>query len=303
MFAYAAMKGYEQIDCYGINMRGDDEKYKDAKASVEFWIGLCMGRGIKVNMYGKYCDVLKIFDRKIYGYNFLQTYPDDINDRALHIVFGASLDRPALDKFHGLLSMQPKSKYHNNLRPLPLSKDPNKTMLFENLHELIVKQGDGHKYVGDMGYYNLLHVDALINSEHNARIIILVAEDEEKVKNDWLTFMEGKNPWTNPKCEHWNGDNASDYDAFFPNYDLPREKAFDLFYKEYHRIAQRSQYKFPGYIRAFKVSDLDSDEGLKKILKFIGYDDDEIVIPIQTKEEEVCPSHSTAKSIETKPEK
>src|SRR3990167_3806416 len=73
MFAYAIYKGYKEIDCYGINMRGADEKYKNARACVEYWIGMAKGRGIKVNMFGRYCDCLKTFDRRIYGFNNFQT--------------------------------------------------------------------------------------------------------------------------------------------------------------------------------------------------------------------------------------
>ena len=293
MFAYAAMKGYKQIDCYGINMRGNDEKYKNARASVEFWIGMCMGKGIKVNMYGKYCDCLKAFDRRIYGYNHLQTIPQVINDRALFVTFGTGLDRKALDKFHILLSQQPNGKYHNNLRPIPVVNDPMNLTLFGNLEEMIVKQGDEKRFVGDVGFYNMLHVDTLINTEHSSKIIIFENDNREIVKEDWMKFVADNNinPWTDQKCEHWNGDKPSPYDAYFPKYKLPKGEAFDKFYNEYYMMAARAQYKFPGFIKYVPSSMLDMEEGQRELLKFIGYEDSEIVIP----KEEACQQLSTEK--------
>ena len=278
MLAYAIYKGYKQIDCYGINMRGADEKYKNARACVEYWIGIAKGRGIKVNMYGKYCDCLKAFDRRLYGFNTFQTQPHVINDRALYVTFGASLDRQVIDLLHKFLSAQKNSKYFNNFRPIPLN-DFHDLTFFGNLDEMVVKHGDSTKFVGDIGFYNMLHLDKIINNEHSSRIICLEG-DKEKSIADWLTYAGEANLWTNPKCQYWNGDKSSDAAYYFPKYDLPKQEALEKFYHEYYMVARRAEYKYPGYVRFWKADKLDTEEGRKEILAFLGYQEDEMVLEI-----------------------
>lgn len=281
MIAYAIYKEYKQIDCYGINMRGADEKYKNARACVDFWLGAAKSRHIKVNMYGKYCDCLKAFDRRIYGFNDFQTQPQVINDRALYVSFGASLDRGVIDTLHRFLSAQKNSKYFNNFRAIPIN-DFRDLTLFGNLDEIIYKHGDSTKFVGDIGFYNMLHVDKIINTEHSCRIICLEG-DKEKSIQDWLKFSADTNPWTDPKGKYWNGAKSNEIALFFPKYDLPKEEALAKFYHEYYMVARRSEYKYPGYIRHWKAEKLDSEEGRREILKFLGYQEDEMVLELPDK--------------------
>lgn len=290
MLAYAAHLGYKQIDCYGINMRGADEKYKNARACVEYWIAKAEGKGIKVNMYGKYCDCLKTFDRRIYGFNDFQTRPHDINDRALYVTFGASLDRSVIDNLHKFLSVQPNSKYFNNFKAIPVN-DANNMVLFENLHHIVRTHGDGTKFVGDIGFYNTIHVDTIINNEHSAKIVILEGDREKTIK-DWMTFSKEVNPWTNPQSKYWDKekDKMSDICAYFPNkYDLPKEEALQKFYDEYYMVARRSQFKYPGYIRVWNADLLNTEEGRRQILKFIGYTDSEMILEMPDKPAPIPP--------------
>lgn len=290
MLAYAAHLGYKQIDCYGINMRGADEKYKNARACVEYWIAKAEGKGIKVNMYGKYCDCLKTFDRRIYGFNDFQTRPHDINDRALFVTFGASLDRPVMDNLHKFLSVQPNSKYFNNFKAIPVN-DVNNMVLFENLHHIVKTHGDGTKFVGDIGFYNTIHVDTIINNEHSAKIVILEGDREKTIK-DWMNFSKEVNPWTNPQSKYWDKekDKMSDICAYFPNkYDLPKEEALQKFYDEYYMVARRSQFKYPGYIRVWNADLLNTEEGRKQILKFLGYTDSEMILEMPDKPAPIPP--------------
>jgi hypothetical protein len=282
MFAYAIMKGFERIDCYGINMKGEDEKYKNARACVEFWIGVAKGRGIEVNMFGKYTDCLKIFDRRLYGYNTLQTMPQDINDRAIYVNFGMGLHRKHLHALFKLLSLQKDGVYYEDLRPLPI-EDRNNEILLGNLHEMIYKRGDGHKYTGDVGFYNIYHMDKLCNSEDNAKFICIQGDREEAVE-DWMKFSGEANMWTNPEGEHWNGDKRSNLDVYFPKYNLPKKKAIEAFYDEYYNIAKRTEYKIPTRFRVFDASKLYTLEGQEEILSFAGYKKEDMKLL----KEEVC---------------
>ena len=288
MISYAIMKGYKQMDLWGINMRGAEEKYKNARACVEFWIGIAKGRGIKVNIYGRYSDCLKAFDRRLYGYNTLQTYPEDINDRAIYVTYGVGLNRKNLDRLHEFLSKQPNSKYYNNFNPIPLN-DPNMNTLMHNIYKIVYEGGDGVRSVGDIGFYNLLHVDQIINNEHSCKFVCLHG-DKEKTIRDWSNFSGEFNFWTDVNSKHWNGDKRHDYERFFPKYDLPKDEALEKFYEDYHMIAQKAQVKYPGFVRNYDISVLDSEEGQKELLNFIGYEENNMIITVpkqEPKKEEV----------------
>lgn len=72
MVAYALYKDYDIINLYGINMILFSE-YQRQKPSLEFWIGMAMGLGRKVNVFaGEHSAILKTFNRLIYGYNVTQ---------------------------------------------------------------------------------------------------------------------------------------------------------------------------------------------------------------------------------------
>lgn len=282
MIAYAIMQGYEQIDTYGINMRGIEEKYKNARASVDFWFGVAKGRRIKVNVRGKYADCLKIFDRRLYGYKYFQTYPECINDRALYVTYGVGLDRKALDELHGFLSKQPDSKYHNNFNPIPVN-DTNMNTLMYNFQKIIYEIGDGVKRVGDIGFYNLIHIDNIINNEHNSRFICLQGNKEEMLA-DWLHFAGDHNFWTDPNSKHWNGCQRHKYEMFFPKYDLPKEQALAKFIDDFYMICKRAQIKYPGFVKNWDSSVLKTRQGQKELLEFIECKDSEMVL---TAKEEV----------------
>ncbi len=76
MFAYAMYKEYEIINLYGVNMVLGNE-YAQQKPSLEFWIGMAMGLGYKVNVIaGRHSVILKTYDKKIYGYGTPQFKAD-----------------------------------------------------------------------------------------------------------------------------------------------------------------------------------------------------------------------------------
>ena len=76
MIVYALLKGAEEIDIFGVNQAGSHE-YLEEKGGVEYWIGVAVGRGVKVTINGKNSQLLKYKGR--YGaemlYGYLQNYP------------------------------------------------------------------------------------------------------------------------------------------------------------------------------------------------------------------------------------
>jgi hypothetical protein len=65
MLAYAIYKKFDKIDIYGVHTVYDDE-YDYQKPSLEFWIGVAIGRGIKITVHGSHSLLRPIYKGKIH---------------------------------------------------------------------------------------------------------------------------------------------------------------------------------------------------------------------------------------------
>ena len=65
--ALALFEGFNEIHLYGVNMEVGSE-YIFEKAGVEFWIGMALGRGVKVIVHGQYSTIMRTKDGLLYGY-------------------------------------------------------------------------------------------------------------------------------------------------------------------------------------------------------------------------------------------
>lgn len=71
MVCYALLQGAKEIEFFGVNQAGAHE-YTEEKGSVEYWIGIAVGMGVKVTINGKDSQLLKHKGR--YGKNILYGY-------------------------------------------------------------------------------------------------------------------------------------------------------------------------------------------------------------------------------------
>ena len=76
--ALAVYLGVTEIHLYGILMLVKAE-YAFQKASVEHWLGIAKGRGIKTVVHGNWSSILKTRNSLLYGYNTPQSFLDDQN--------------------------------------------------------------------------------------------------------------------------------------------------------------------------------------------------------------------------------
>jgi hypothetical protein len=67
MLAHAIKEGFKEFYLYGLNMSVNIE-YTEQKPGMEFWLGMAMGRGIKVYLQHQHTSLLKSRDSKLYGY-------------------------------------------------------------------------------------------------------------------------------------------------------------------------------------------------------------------------------------------
>lgn len=73
MIAYALLKGAKSIDLYGVNQASSSEYFYE-KASVEYWLGVANGLGVKITINGGKSELLMNKSRfggnMLYGYNY-----------------------------------------------------------------------------------------------------------------------------------------------------------------------------------------------------------------------------------------
>src|SRR3990167_4971493 len=72
MIAHALLSGAKEIDIYGVNQASSGEYFYE-KASVEYWLGIANGRGVKITINGAKSELLSNKARMggniLYGYN------------------------------------------------------------------------------------------------------------------------------------------------------------------------------------------------------------------------------------------
>lgn len=73
MIALAIYEGATEIHIYGVAMIKGSE-YEHQKPSVEFWLGVCAGRGLKFEVHGDISEILKTHNGLMYGYQTPQKW-------------------------------------------------------------------------------------------------------------------------------------------------------------------------------------------------------------------------------------
>lgn len=72
MIAYALLEGAKEIELFGVNQASSSEYFYE-KAGVEYWLGIAVGRGVKVTINGDKSELLVNKSRfggdMLYGYN------------------------------------------------------------------------------------------------------------------------------------------------------------------------------------------------------------------------------------------
>jgi hypothetical protein len=67
MVALAAYQRFSKISLYGFNYAWGDN-YGKEKPAVSFWLGVCVGMGIQVEVFGDHSELLLTPDNKVYSY-------------------------------------------------------------------------------------------------------------------------------------------------------------------------------------------------------------------------------------------
>lgn len=74
MIALAIYQGFDTFDLYGFNY-SHGSMYMQEKSCAQHWLGVALGMGLTVNVYGEHCEFFKTKDGIIYSYEDEQSYP------------------------------------------------------------------------------------------------------------------------------------------------------------------------------------------------------------------------------------
>jgi hypothetical protein len=78
MIAYALYQGYEVLNLYGVCLARFFYESHKTRPGVEFWLGLAIGRGVKINICSPYSEVMTTWDGRMYGYDRLNDVDSDL---------------------------------------------------------------------------------------------------------------------------------------------------------------------------------------------------------------------------------
>lgn len=129
---------------------------------------------------------------------------------------------------------------------------------------------------GDVAYYFLPHVEVILERWPDAKFVVLKRERSATVES-YLHKTRGLNHWMDHNGSEWWFDPV--YDPTYPTLDAPSKKAaveryWDLYY---HRI-DTLLTTYPDAFTLHNMHDLNSLEGRREILSFLGYKADEMVL-------------------------
>lgn len=149
----------------------------------------------------------------------------------------------------------------------------------------------GHLYdlVGDVGLYYLPYIGFLMKSltdvpqlkeGYDFKFVILKRDKDSVVKSFLAKFKRQRN---NPLQNH--GDKSlkvDEWDKAFPKYDdLTLEQAISFYYYDYYTKAEAYANKFPDNVKIFDVGDLNTEQGVRSILEFVGVENPNVVVGIK----------------------
>jgi len=155
-----------------------------------------------------------------------------------------------------LLDSQPDSCVTHEACPLPWEFDAQAWDFMSQ--KLLGYQGE---IIGDVGYYWINYVDSLLDILPQAVFVCLKREKDEVIISMW-DYSRGLN--VNP---------ADPWYRMYPLYNADRKTAIGMMWDDYYEIAETMKNKYPDIFKIVSMNDLNTDEGVSSILRFVGMPD------------------------------
>ena len=181
------------------------------------------------------------------------------------LVIGLGSGRCGTVSLSRLLDAQPGAQVRHELRPhLPWMAD--KALLARKLD--ILRRLPGTGLVGDVGFFYLPYVVRILAAWPSARILALRRAERETVAS-FMVKTQGRNHWMDHDGNRWRLDPT--WDPCYPSFDTSsKEQALQRYWQSYYAAVERLCVEYPSNVRLFDVEDLNTSQGVRAILDFVG---------------------------------
>lgn len=182
------------------------------------------------------------------------------------LIIGLGTGRCGTVSLSRLLNSQKNSNVSHESKPI-LTWKFDKEKIESKLNAISDKKG---RYIGDVAFYYLPYVRYILKKFPNTKFVCLKRLKNEVIKS-YLFKTKGRNHLIDHFGNKWKKDNKWDY--AFPKYDLnSKEEAIGVYWEDYYKEVRGLIKKYPKNIEIFDIDELNSNEGVKRILNFCGVD-------------------------------
>ncbi|NQY10974.1 MAG: hypothetical protein HRT71_15875 [Flavobacteriales bacterium] len=193
------------------------------------------------------------------------------------MIFGIGTGRCGTQSLSDLLDRQTNhSMTHEFEGPIPweFSKDSIKD------HIQLLKDNN---LTGDIGFYFLPYIEYIIAElDPNVRFPCLKRDRAQTIKS-YDAKSGSRNFWKDHDGSKWVKDDK--WNIAYPNYDTEDKlDAIGQYYDEYYSTADALVLKYPDNVKVFSVDDLNTTEGVEKILTFCSIENPIIEVSISANE-------------------
>lgn len=196
------------------------------------------------------------------------------------LIIGLGTGRCGTVSIYRLLNSQKSSNISHESMPV-LSWEFNQRAIEKKLNSLMKKRG---RYVGDVASYYLPYMKFILGRHPDVKFVCLKRNKKEVIESfDRHTKRWDFNHWIDHDGKKWKKSNK--WDKSFPTYDIKSKKrAIARYWEEYYKEVKKLMKKYSRNIKIFKISALNTQKGVRRILDFCGIDRTDQKIIIQIKE-------------------
>lgn len=132
-----------------------------------------------------------------------------------------------------------------------------------------------YDFIGDVGHWWLPHMETVAKFFPDFRAVVMKRDKAETVES----FVTVKNGDSEGGVNHWIDHDGSfwgkvPFDRCYPSYPVRDiREALGLYWEEYYQRCEMLAKRYPGQLRVFDISALQSAEGQEEILQFCGFPD------------------------------
>ncbi len=141
--------------------------------------------------------------------------------------------------------------------------------------------------VGDVALYYLPYVQEILSRFPSAKFVVLQRARVETIRS-YVSWVPQCNHWMRHDGSEWNLNN---WDSCYPKYEAEsREEALGQFWDDYYGTVELLCKKYSDAIRLFRMEELNSSAGVRRILDFCGFDEAKVTVGIHRNQGRVQPA-------------